>query len=179
VIVAVGLAIALVAFSFFADVGPRIPRPHSTEEWTAWVNGTGPWQVGLPLPVSTPGTSFDDWVRNITITGTATARPDTTTFGRVVLVDGTGNVAVRSSAIQYPMTGNRCCAEAFLDARWTTNVNGTIPDRGLWVWTPVGAADVRITYTATSAYCSRSATFHGPAGAGWAQIPGSDGTICT
>jgi len=56
---------------------PSLPtaRDRSIEEWTAWVNGTGAWRVGLPFPISQPGTSFEDWLRNVTVSGFAFVRP--------------------------------------------------------------------------------------------------------
>ncbi len=181
-IVAVGLATALIAFSFFAYVAPRVPRPHSTEEWTAWVNGTGPWRVGLPLPVSGLATTFEAWLQNLTLSVNGSAHAETTDRGRVLVVDGTGNVSLRSFSIQFPTGGNGCCAEDFLYAQWTVPLGISIPfgSVALQVWAPAGPVDAGVRYEASSDYCGRDAGFQGVApGGGWAGLDGTDSSVCT
>ncbi len=177
---AIGAALLLSTLALVAYTVPRAYRPHSTEEWTAQVNGTGPWRVGLPFPVSPLATTFDAWMRNLTVSSGATVRPETTSRGAVVLVEGSGNVTLRSSSVQYPMSGNRCCAQDFMHSAWTTLANGSGPVTFLWIWTPDGPVSVDLAYTGGSETCGRFAEFSGPAaGGGWARISGHDERICT
>ena len=181
VIALVGL-LAAAALSAGAYVAIRsLHPPHSEENWTVWMNATGPWRLGLPFPVSSPGTSFADWLRNLTVTGDASAQPRDTLRGPVLEVEGTGSAVLHSSAVQVPMIGNLCCAEGFIDATWTTSVNisGPAPVR-LSLWAPLGPVDVAIVYSADSDYCWRDAEFRGPVpGDGWTELAGTDSISCT
>ena len=161
---------------------PSLPtaRDRSIEEWTAWVNGTGAWRVGLPFPISQPGTSFEDWLRNVTVSGFAFVRPEITERGRVLLVEGVGKVMLKSRAIQFPMLGNQCCAEAYLFAVWTIPVdlsNESVAK--LTVWVPRWSVNLAILYTAESQWCNRHAEFRGSsADRTWAELAGQDYASC-
>lgn len=145
--------------------------------------GSAQWDVGIPVPISTPGTSVDDWFTNMTVGGFAQVVVVETVHGPVLRVTGLGTAILESHAKQGPMIGNLCCAEAFLDARWSAGERNMSQVR-LATWG--GAAVVEIAYHAESSSCDREDTvsgklrFTGEVGstAQWVWLPAALGASC-
>lgn len=153
---------------------------HSTETVDVIIRADGPFRVGVPVPVAGPETSFASWVENASVVseGEATLAQGPTSKGNVLFVEGDADSVLCTMSIQYPYLGNRCCAEAYLDAAWTTESSESRPD-AVPILVQDGPVSVRIDYEAKSNWCGREATFGGTSlDAGWNDLPGSDGAWC-
>jgi hypothetical protein len=131
------------------------PESRSEERLRVTIIGTPDseeWSLGIPVPTSTPGTSPLAWLANLTNQGHPEISLVETKHGTVLRVNGTGTVVVSSYAIQGPMLGNMCCAEAYLNAHWSAGErNHTYVRVASWLGEPY----ISITYEATSPSCGR------------------------
>lgn len=169
----IGLVAALVAASALAgcvddggsskriEAFPPLPdqplRDFSVEQIHLFVESEDAYRVGVPLPVSGNVTTAADWARNVSLTAHGedpSVELRDTEHGPVLVLEGSNSATVRSVVIEVPQQGNRCCAEAFLDARWST-ADG---DGNARVWIPDGTVAVDLEYEAEANFCSASAT---------------------
>lgn len=142
------------------DPFTRPQRPdRSFEAVRIVIRGESPFEIGIPVPVSSPGTTFDDWAQNLTIDGPADAEGRTIDKRRVLWVEGSaGTTIVESTVIQEPLVGNKCCAEAFLDAKWTTQADHA-PNGELLALMGAGTFTVSVEYKAAANYCWADGSF--------------------
>lgn len=141
----------------------------SWEWWNASLSGGDErFRVGLPLRVGTPGTSFEMWLENLTVTGDARVEANESEHGRVLRVEGSGDVEITSYAFHAgPEEG--CCAEDYLQGRWTTEA--AAPE-GLAVDVVEGRPFLWVSYRAFSSNCGGGIVHEGPVEReGWVTIP--------
>lgn len=130
-------------------------RDWSYETLTISIDTPGAYRVGIPLPLS-PGVAPEDWIRNASASsrGSVSARLADSDHGALLLLSGSGDAGLRSIVLQVPHTGNRCCAEAYLDAQWSTQ-----DGEAAWVWVPEGSVRLGLHYEAASNWCGATAEF--------------------
>lgn len=134
----------------------------------------GAFVVDVPLPVSTDGTSFAEWAANLTRSGNVATSTVALPEGKVLRITGSGDVRIHSCSVQEARGGNDCCAEAYLNAKWTTERPGD-DWRSIRVHGVSGSATLNLTWLAASSWCGREGTYLGPVQAGWQQVPRADG----
>lgn len=165
--------------------GPRPDREALGQDWSKEtlsfsIRSDGPFQVDLPLPVSDGGTQPADWLANARAEPGWTANLEATPTGQRLRVTGEGNGAVHSCSIQPQADrGNGCCAEQYLDARWTGSAEARSEMDRLDVEVRQGALAVDVSYAAASNWCGAEAGFKGQAaGVGRHSLPGGHQAWC-
>lgn len=162
---------------------PALPeqplRDFSVEQIHLSVQAEDSYRVGVPLPVSGNVTTAADWARNLTLWAHGddpSVELRDTEHGPVLVLEGSNSATVRSVVIEVPQQGNRCCAEAFLDARWST----ADEEGNARVWVPQGTVSVDLEYEAEANFCSASATLEEDSLAGgWVTVENQlGGGIC-
>lgn len=143
------------------DAFPPLPdeplQDFSLETLDVTVEAEDAYRVGLPLPVSGNVTTAADWARNVTVWAhgeNPLVEARETDNGPVLVVEGAQTATLRSVVLEIPQQGNRCCAEAFLDAEWSTADEDERPR----LWVDEGRVDVSLRYEATSNFCSSEAS---------------------
>lgn len=162
------------------DPAVKDAKDHSVETVDVIIRSDGPFRVGVPVPVADPETSFASWVDNASAVSEkeVSFKAAPTTKGAVILIEGDTHAVLCSQSIQYPYLGNRCCAEAYLDAAWTTDPSDARPDR-IPVLVEEGNPSVEIRYEALSDLCGREADFSAASlRSGWNHVTGSDAAWC-
>lgn len=137
-------------------------RDRSKETLEVAIEAAGQWIVAIPLPVSSNGTSAQDWFANLTTAGTAITELGGTGEGVVLKVRGAGSDQLTSHVEQGSQSG-RCCAEQYLGAQWSAGerTGDEWPERAIRIGSWDGSAAVEIDYSATSDLCGRTDTFEG------------------
>ncbi|MHB1261086.1 MAG: hypothetical protein ACYC2H_05160 [Thermoplasmatota archaeon] len=165
--------------------GPRPDRERLGQDWSKetlglTIESDGSFQVDLPVPVSEGGTQPADWLANARATEGWTTILQATPAGQMLRVTGRGIGEVQSCSIQpQSERGNGCCAEQYLDARWTGSSQARSEMESLEVEVGQGSLAIRVTYTAESNWCGASAEFAGPAqGTGRHALPGGHQAWC-
>lgn len=129
----------------------------SLETIDVTVEAEDAYRVGIPLPVSGNVTTTADWARNVTVWAHGEdplVEARETANGPVLVVEGAQTATLRSVVLEVPQQGNRCCAEAFLDAAWSTADEEGHPR----VWVDEGRVDVSLRYEAAANFCSSEAS---------------------
>jgi hypothetical protein len=160
---------------------PKPPVRDSSREYVnVTIESAGPFKVGVPVPAAAPETTFESWRDNASFdaSGDASVSTASSSRGRILVLEGQGDAVLCSHSLQFPYIGNRCCAEAFLDATWTTDP-GTTRAQWLDVWVPLGDVTITVEYVALSNWCGRDALFSGTdVGGGWVRLDGEDMAWC-
>lgn len=165
--------------------GPRPDRERLGQDWSKEtlsfaIGSDGDFQVDLPVPVSDGGTQPADWLANARATEGWTMILQATPAGQALRVSGQGDGEVRSCSIQpQSERGNGCCAEQYLDARWTGANEARSEMDGLGIEVREGSLGLRVEYTAESNWCGAEAAFTGTAsGVGRHVLPGGHQAWC-
>lgn len=132
----------------------------------------------VPLLISERGTTFDDWVQNLTIQGNGTVEPAQSEKGPVIEVRFSGSAILRSTTTQPWRRTENCCDEEYLKARWTT-ASAELRPALLPVWAQGAFSLILIEYRGDSDFCGRWARFEtsGELG-GWTEAAGQDEAAC-
>lgn len=162
---------------------PRPDREAAGEDWSNetlafTVGSAGAFQLDVPVPLSPDGSDVDDWLGRLAVpTGWIVERV-TTDAGPALRIDGSGDGVVHACSIQAQAArGNGCCAEQYLDARWSTSTQ----QRGeeVRVWLASGLVSLAIDYTASSNWCGASASYQSSSlRPGWNTVPGEHPAWC-
>lgn len=166
--------------------GPRPDEERLGKDWSketlrVSVTSPGAFRADLPLPVSPDGTQPADWLANAQLPEGWTAVLQATPDGQQMRLGGSGDGVVVSCSLQ-PQSGkgNGCCAEQYLDARWTGTGQSRAEMEALPVQVLDGRLGIEVGYTALSNWCGAEAGFAGQAdGAGERHLAGGHQAWCS